>query len=328
MSDNTVNTMEGRRAAAMTLDFSDENVDAGIALPDLPELNETVDDELVEGAAAETDAEVETTTAPAAKPPVVERKIPKLAEVEASIRQRHEERVARERASEDAQLAAEYRRLKAEGRLDAQQVAQLSPETVTQLYRSLKPAERTALLNSLVKEVQNPDVAATERTLRAEIEQLKSKIVDPEQIVQKTREQLTAEAAQAKREADFHALAGDSERFPHVAGLQEPERVTLAYEVIGLYRDYDRVNGTRTPLNDELIAKEMEELLASRVNDGATQAATTAAPKKPAAAAGRSEAGGDATGTLNDLAGSAPTVKPRTMAERRALAVQLAKTWG
>lgn len=317
-------TMEERRAAAMALDFSTDDADEGETTdaPDLKtiaaSLNEDDGDDEIELPGDEAEA-------PAAKP-VVERRIPKLSDVEERVRKQHEARVERERASEDAHLASEYRRLKAEGKLDAQQVAQLTPQTVTQLYRSLGPAERKELLNSLVKEVQNPDVAATERTLRAEIEQLKTKIVDPDKIVEKTREQLTADAAQAKLEADFHAVAGDSERFPHVAGLPEPNRLALAYEVIGLYREYDKANGTRTPLDDEQIANEMEELLASRAQG--TPPPAPAVSKKSAATAGRSEAGGAAAGTLNDLAGSAPTVKPRTMADKRALAIQLAKTWG
>lgn len=301
-------TMDERRAAVMAFDFSSlEEADDGI--PTIP-----TQDEQPQEPQNET---------------VVELDIPDIADLEKFASSRRDDRVTKEQAEADARDAAEYRRLKQEGKLDAQPGAKLTNESFIELFRSLPPKERTAILRGVVNEVRSPDSAAVERNLRAKIEDLESKIVDPNKIVKQTREQIQAEQAQAQLESDFQAVAGDSERFPHLAGLKPEHRLSFAYETINLYREYDRQNGTQTSLNDELLAASMEKHLASRAQPKPNPAPQAPAVQEPQeqtpAAVGTTEPKGEPQGTLNDLAASAPVRKPRTMAEKKAYATQWLK---
>lgn len=296
-------TMEERRAAAMALDFGDT------AEPDtMPELTQ----------APPTDEPQVQTEEPPAAPPPVEKEIPGLDDVlKARVVGRHSERVAKEQAEQDARDAAEFRRLQAEGKLG--QAADITPAKITEIFRGLKPEERTAVLRSLVTETRSPDAAAVRTELTARLEQLEKKIVDPKEVVQKTKEELAAEA----REQAFEAVASDSERFPHLARLPPQQRLAFAYEVLRLYDEYDEAHGVVTPLDDERIANEMERHLAARAQP--TNAAPAASQKQ--ADAGTHDPTGTASGTLNDLAASAPSVKPRNREERVAAAVQLLERW-
>ena len=312
-------THADRIAAAMSLDFSNPDVEKTVgapvntpgtapAIPDLPELQSTpASDE------PPTSAEAPPAAAPITKP------IPKLGDIEARVAAKHRERVQRQQASEDARLAAEYRKLQAEGKLSQQ--AEVTPDRILDVFRGMKPDERTAVLRSLVTETRSPDAAAVERSLRAEIADLKTKIVDPDQVVQKTREQLANEAAQAKTEADFNAVAGDSARFPNVARLSPADRVRFARQIVNLVDQYDEESGEPpTYLDDEIVASMMEQQLAAR--------AQPATPSNQAAAGTQQQTpNGTASGTLNDLAASAPAVKPQTEAERRAAAKRMLENW-
>lgn len=294
-------TMEERRAAAMALDFGD-----------------TADNEMPELTTAPPSDEPQVQTEEPPAPAPVEKEIPGLDDVlKARVVGRHSDRVAKEQAEQDARDLAEFRRLQAEGKLG--QTAEITPDKILEVFRSIKPDERTAVLRSLVTEVRSPDAAAVERTLRSEIDEIRKKLVDPKEVVAKTKEELAIE----QREQTFEAVASDSERFPHLARLPSQQRLAFAYEVLRLYDEYDEAHGVVTPLDDERIANEMERHLAARAQP--TNAAPAASQKQ--ADAGTHDPTGTASGTLNDLAASAPSVKPRTAAERRAAAVKLLEQW-
>lgn len=295
-------TMDERRAAAMALDFGSATVDS-----DIP-VDTNMPEEFREA------AKVETPATPAAPAPVV-KEIPKLDEIQTRIAAQHNARISKQQAEQDARDAAEFRRLQAEGKLNGE----ITPDRILEVFRSLKPDERTAALRSLVTEVRSPDAAAVERTLRAELEQLKLKIVDPKQVVQQTREQLEAR----QREVDFEAVSGDTARFPNLARLPPEQRVAFAYEVVNLCDEHDKAYGVVTPLDDEMLATMMEQHLVARAQP--TQAAPAASPTQ--AAAGAQDPKGPASGTLNDLAATAPSVKPRTMEEKRAAAQAMLERW-
>lgn len=294
-------TMEERRAAAMSLDFETDTTTAE------PELNPP----------PPTDEPPAQETPPPQAPPAVELEIPGLDEIQARVSARHTQRVAREQQEQDARDAAEFRRLQAEGRLG--QSAEITPAKIAEIFRGLRPEERTAVLRSLTAEVRSPDAAAVRTELTARLDQLEKKIVDPKEVVQKTKEELAAE----QREQVFEAVASDSARFPNLARLPSQQRLAFAYEVLDLYNEHDRIYGVTTPLDDERLATEMERQLAARAQP--KNAAPAASPNQ--AAAGTPPTGIVPSGTLNDLAASAPSVKPRTMEERRAAAVKQLEQW-
>jgi hypothetical protein len=287
-------TMEGRRAAILAMDFDSlEEAD------DPPE--------------TETPPSAEAAGEPAAAP-VVEVQIPDIGALESQISARHQQRVSREQSEADARDAAEYRQLKESGKLTAG--TQLSKDTFVETWRGLPPAERTGVLRELVTEMRSPDSAAIERNLRAKIADLEARVVDPDELVEKTRGRLQQEQEQAAREGAFQDVAGDQARFPHLSGLQPAQRLQLAYEVIAKYKAYEQETGEPVVLNDEILAAKMEQHIAAR-------AQPTPPTPQSAAVGDPPQAGQQAPqGTLNDLAATAPARKPRTMEERRAAAKQ------